>query len=263
MTESDYKSMAQQRFGDYAERYLQSSTHAQAPELLRLLQLAQPQPGDVVLDIATGGGHTARTFAPHAQSVVAADLAPRMLMAARKHITENCLTNVSYTATDAEKLAFASASFDIVTCRIAPHHFPDIYRFVLECARVLKPGGRLMIQDGVTPEDERAARYIDSFERLRDPSHARTSSESEWRGTFLDCDLVVDHTEFARNTAKLVPWAKVQDNDDATIERLQILLGQAPDVVRDWLRPSCIGTADAEFDHVYLLILGHKPAAES
>jgi ubiquinone/menaquinone biosynthesis C-methylase UbiE len=263
MTDSDYKSMSQQRFGEYAERYVQSSTHAQAPQLLRLLQLTQPQPDEIALDIATGGGHTARTFAPHVQSVVAADLAPQMLIAARKHHTENGLSNVSYTATDAEKLAFASESFDIVTCRIAPHHFPDIYRFVLECARILKPGGRLMIQDTVTPEEERAARYLDSFERLRDPSHARTYSESEWRGTFLDCDLVVDHTEITRNSAKLIPWAKVQDNDDATIERLQILLAQAPDAVREWINPRCVGTVDAEFDHVYVLILGHKPVTES
>jgi ubiquinone/menaquinone biosynthesis C-methylase UbiE len=262
MTDSDYKSMSQQRFGDYADRYVQSATHAQAPELLRLLQLVQPQPGEIVLDIATGGGHTARTFASHVGSVVAADLAPRMLVAARRHITEQGLTNVQYTATDAERLAFASESFDIVTCRIAPHHFPDVYRFVLECARVLKPGGRLMIQDQVTPEQERDARYIDSFERLRDPSHARAYSESEWRGTFLDCDLVVDHTEIARNTARLVAWARVQDNDDAIIERLQILLAQAPDAVREWINPRCIGTSDAEFDHVYLLILGHKPITE-
>ncbi len=262
MTGTDYKSLSQQRFGQYAERYVQSATHAHAPQLHRLLTLAAPQPTDTMLDIATGGGHTALTFAPHVQTVVAADLAPQMLIAARQHLTAQGAENVWYTAADAEKLPFAASTFNIVTCRIAPHHFPDLYRFVLECARVLKPGGRLVIQDHVLPENERAARYIDAFERLRDPSHARAYAESEWRATYLDCDLTVDHTELAWNSAKLVEWASRQDCDDATIERLQILLAQAPDGVREWLRPRCISTPDAEFDHAYLLIVGHKPAAE-
>lgn len=262
MTGTDYQALSQQRFSDYAERYVQSATHAQAPELQRLLTLAVPQPTDLVLDIATGGGHTALTFSPHVQAVIAADLAPKMLTAARSHLTAQHADNVHYTASDAAKLPFAAQTFDIVTCRIAPHHFPDIYRFGLEAARVLKPGGRLVIQDHVLPENERAARYIDAFERLRDPSHARAYSESEWRSTFLDCDLIVDHTELAWNSARLVEWARRQDCDDVTIERLQILLAQAPDAVRDWLHPRCLGTSDAEFDHAYLMILGHKPTPE-
>jgi ubiquinone/menaquinone biosynthesis C-methylase UbiE len=49
------------------------------------------------------------------------------------------------------------ASFDLVTCRIAPHHFDDVAAFVHEAARVLKPGGMLLVQDHLMPEDATTA----------------------------------------------------------------------------------------------------------
>ena len=49
---------------------------------------------------------------------------------------------------DSERLPFASGSFDIVTCANSFHHYPRQDRAVAEMARVLRPGGRLMIIDG-------------------------------------------------------------------------------------------------------------------
>jgi SAM-dependent methyltransferase len=56
---------------------------------------------------------------------------------------------------------------------LPPHHFNDVQQFVNECARVLKAGGLLGIADNIAPEDAADAAYIDDFEKLRDPSHAR------------------------------------------------------------------------------------------
>lgn len=255
----DAKSLSQARFGQRAQGYVASAVHASGADLDRLLALAAPRPEWVALDIATGGGHTALAFAPHVRQVVAGDLTPAMLRAARQFLAERGAANVAFAATDAEHMAFASAAFDLVTCRLAPHHFPDCFRFVRECARVLRPGGLLLVEDHVLPEDDRAARYIDAFERLRDPSHHRAYAEYEWRGMFLDAGLAVEHTEtLTRGAGGLATWAQRQDCAPAVIERLQIMLAQAPDAVKAWLNPRCAGAPDADFDHAFIIIAGRK-----
>ncbi len=256
---SDPKSRSQARFGQHAQGYVHSSIHAAGDDLDRLLALAAPQPEWTVLDIATGGGHTALAFAPHVRRVVAADLTPAMLRAAQRFLAERGAANIVFAAADAENMAFADSAFDLVTCRIAPHHFPDCFRFVRECARVLRPGGLLLIEDHLLPEDDRAARYIDAFERLRDPSHHRAYAEYEWRGLFLDAGLSVEHTKTLRRSAGgLVAWAARQGCTPETIERLQVMLVQAPDAVRAWLNPRCAGAPDADFDHSYIIIAGRR-----
>jgi ubiquinone/menaquinone biosynthesis C-methylase UbiE len=254
----DSRTRSQQRFGHYAQRYVESQVHASGDDLERLLAMAQPRPGWLALDIATGGGHTALRFAPRVGYVIAADLTPRMLQAARRFITGKA-DNVSFVTTDAQDLAFSAGVFDLVTCRIAPHHFPDCFRFVQECARVLKPGGQLLVQDHVLPEDDDAGRYIDAFERLRDPSHHRAYAEYEWRGMFLDAGLQVEQVEImSRSAGGLIPWAQRQDCAQEIIEKLQILLAQAPQAAAAFMHPRCAGSADADFDHTYILIQGRK-----
>ncbi len=256
---ADVKAQAQQRFGQFAQGYVTSPSHARGADLERLLELAQPQPDWLALDVATGGGHTALTFAPHVGRVIASDLTPAMLGAARAFIRERGAANVIFTTGDAEALPFATGTFDLVTCRIAPHHFPDVFRFVQESARVLKPGGALLVEDQLVPDDDRAARYVDAFERLRDPSHHRIYADYEWRGLFLDAGLTVEHAEsLVKSGTRLLPWAERQGCAPGIIERLQVMLAQAPEAVAAWLRPTCAGTPDAAFDHHYILILGRK-----
>jgi SAM-dependent methyltransferase len=254
------KSQAQARFGQYAQGYVESQSHASGEDLERLAELAALQANSLVLDVATGGGHTALKMAAGAGKVVAADLTSKMLQAARTFIQSQGIYPVEYVASDAEQLAFADGTFDLVTCRIAPHHFPDCFRFVQECARVLRLGGRLLVEDHVLPDDARAARYIDSFERLRDPSHYRAFADYEWQGMFLDAGLTVEHAEkLTKAGVKLVPWAERQGCTPAVIERLQIMLAQVPEAVGAVLNPQCAGTPDATFDHHYIIIMGRKP----
>lgn len=258
MNPDDAKSNVHARFSQFAQNYVDSPVHAGGSDLDRLLEVAQPQPGWQALDVATGGGHTALKLAPHVGQMIAADFSTSMLSAARTSIDTKGVTNIAYVGSDAEQMPFPANTFDLVTCRVAAHHFPDAYRFFLEAARVLKAGGRLVVQDHLLPEDKRAGEYLEAFERLRDPSHGRAFSTSEWQGLMLDADFEVEHTEQLSRAAELVSWAERQGCTTNVIARLQILLAQAPPAVADWIRPRSVLSPDAGFDHVYILIVGRK-----
>ena len=251
---NDSKSLSQARYSQFADGYVTSETHAHGSDLDRLLAIAQPQSHWQALDIATGGGHTALKFAPHVEHVLASDLTPRMLESARRFISERGIGNVSFRQADAEDLPFDRGQFDLVTCRIAPHHFPDVQRFLCECARVLKPGGMLILQDQLLPFDDRAARYVDAFERLRDPSHNRAFNQAEWSQFCARAGFTVEYSEPYRKTHDFLNWARRQGPDADTIAALIDLMRKAPPIARDWMNPQHWVSPQATFENRHTII---------
>jgi ubiquinone/menaquinone biosynthesis C-methylase UbiE len=258
MTKSKSDSRSRHRFGRFAQNYVASESHAKGYDLDRLLEIAQPGSDWKVLDIATGGGHTALKFAPWVERVVASDISPRMLEAAEQHLVGCAIENVTFELADAARLPFQDKRFDLVTCRIAPHHFEDCLRFICHSARVLKGGGLLLVQDHVLPEEEKAARYVDAFERLRDPSHHRAFSESEWRGLFVEAGLQLENVEQVIKRHALIPWVERQGGGAALIERLRTMMDQASQPVRDWMQPKNWSTPEANFANRHVIIAGRK-----
>ncbi len=192
--EEEIKARVIRNFGMHAEEFVISETHALGADLPYVIEWLHPESQWVCLDVATGGGHVAKTLSPYVKQVVAVDLTSAMLQAAAKHLTEQGIHNVLFLVADAEQLPFLDLSFDVVTCRIAPHHFPNPAQFVREAARVLKPGGRFLMIDNVSPEDDRQAEFINHVEKLRDDSHVRYAAVREWRA-WMDAsgfDLAVE-----------------------------------------------------------------------
>ena len=206
-TQDQITALAQAQFGPTAPSYVTSPAHAKGADLQRLLELAAPRGDERVVDVATGGGHTALRFAPYVRSVVALDLTPSMLVAAREHIVKQGVTNVTYCRGLAEALPIADGSLDLHLCRIAAHHFADPRAYVAEAARTLRPGGRFLLADVIGLDDPDLDAFMDRFERWRDPSHVRAYTFAEWRWFLKMAGFDVEHTErWARNPYLFEPW---------------------------------------------------------
>ena len=174
------KAQVQAQFGQSAQDYVTSAGHAGGEDLERLVAWGRRRGAGRVLDVATGGGHTALAFAGFTPAVIATDLTLPMLEAARGFIRDKGAANVRLLASDVEALPFRDASFGVVTCRIAAHHFPAILPAVREIARVLEPGGSFLLQDILGHEDRELAAFILEVEKRRDPSHVRSLPQREW-----------------------------------------------------------------------------------
>ena len=241
------KQQVQSIFGASADAYVTSKVHAKGASLNRVVELLQPQRHWQVLDVATGAGHMAFSLAPHVQKVVATDITVEMLQRTAVGAQERGLTNLTVETADAENLPFSTGSFDVVTCRIAAHHFPDVDRFMAEAARVLKPGGQLVVVDNVTPGSRlrgkkadlqrKAGQYVNTFEKLRDPSHGRCLSLDEWADQFRQAGLVLVHQETQQKEMDFASWTDRLHVSAATRLRLQALLLQAPTAVAEFLTP--------------------------
>ena len=195
-------------WSERAEAFRESATHREGPDLDLLVEWCEPGEGVQALDVATGGGHVARRLREAGCDVVSVDPAPGMqpTVVAR-----------------AENIPFADDSFDVVACRIAPHHFEDVRAAVREMARVSKD--RVVVQDNLFLSEE-----VEEAEKLRDPTHVRCYSEDEWRSFFADAGLRVDDERVFERSVEVEPWlARVETPDEDAARVRELLAGRIED----------------------------------
>jgi SAM-dependent methyltransferase len=199
---------------DRAELYRESEAHREGPDLDLVVEWAAG--ARTALDVASGGGHVARRLREAGLEVVSCDPAPGM----RADVV--CR---------AEDLPFADDSFDVVACRVAPHHFEDVQAAVREMARVSR--SRVLIVDNLFQDEE-----LESAERLRDPTHVRNYSEPEWRLLFGQAGLRIDSFELMKKPIQVGPWLERAGCEGDEASRVRELLG---DRVQDgWISLSRI-----------------------
>jgi len=225
----------QSRFGAVAADYVTSRVHASGQDLAWLVELAALTGTERVLDVATGGGHAAFALAPHAAEVVALDLTPPMLEVAQKEAEARKLRNIRFLEGDAQALPCEDSCFDVVICRQAAHHFPNVCQCVSEWARVLKSGGMLLLIDSISPEEQDADAFLEEVEILRDPSHVRNQRISQWT-------LFLNGAGFAVNSVRewsifldIPSWTQRMRTPTASIAIIEQLLRNALPAVRERL----------------------------
>jgi ubiquinone/menaquinone biosynthesis C-methylase UbiE len=259
--------LVQRKFGAAAADYAASAVHARGESLARLVALVAPQSHWAALDVATGAGHTALALSPHVAHVVASDITEEMLAETRRLAAGKGLSNLETVHAEAGALPFADHSFDLVSCRLAAHHFPDPAAFVAEAARVLRPGGTLALVDNIGPDATSlpgateselhvASFAYNAYETLRDPSHTYCLSLDEWLGLVTDAGFVDAHAERMDQDIVFAPWTERMRCEAATVRRLEAMLGEEP--LRTLLKPRV--TADGPtFTLQEAIIVARKP----
>lgn len=181
MNLDEIQQASQEQFARQSHRYGQGHILENVEDVRAAAESIASLPAQArVLDIATGAGHTALHFAALGHDVTAADIAPPMLERVREAA---CKRGVPITTRlhAAEKLPYADGEFDLVTCRVAAHHFSSPADFVRETARVLRRGGHFLLIDGSVADDRlEAEEWIHQVEKLRDPSHNRFLTPRAW-----------------------------------------------------------------------------------
>ncbi len=226
--------MTDARWERAAELYA-TGEHSSGDELDLAVEFAAPTGTERVLDIGAGAGHMALAMAARVQSVVLTDPVEAMLEASRRVFREAGRQNAEFLKASAESLPFDAASFDIVTSRLAAHHFDDVNLALREIARVLKPSGRFILVDTLAPGDGESAQFLHEVEVLRDPTHRHAYTTDEWTRLCEAASLHVDRVEFTRKGHEFEPWLKRGGEDAATLSRVRARFLAAPASVRSEL----------------------------
>ncbi len=171
---------AQAQFDRQSDRYGRSHILADVRDVEAALARLPATANRRALDVATGAGHTGLCLARHGWQVTLADISPAMLDKAAG-AARGAGLHVETRQHTAEAMPYPDASFDLVTCRVAAHHFSSPEKFVRETARVLAPGGAFILIDGSVADNEPVAEeWIHRVEKLRDPSHQRFGTPGTW-----------------------------------------------------------------------------------
>ena len=254
------RDLVRAQFGPNAANYATSVVHAKGASLGRLVDLMPPDPAWRLLDIAAAAGHTGFAFAPLVDHVVISDLLDEMLAVARSRAEELGLDNVSFETADAESLPFEDGSFDAVTCRIAPHHFPNPDRFVAEVVRVLRPGGFFGLVDNMV--DEAASSFVNGWEKKRDPSHVLALSVEQWAAHMIAAGLELVSVETMAKRMDFEAWTTNMNVPEALRAELLAELEAAPAEAVAYLRPELGQPGDqsaAAFHLTEGLLVGRRP----
>ena len=247
------------QFSRQAAAYAASPTHAQGDDLDLVLDFAAPGPGDTCLDLATGPGHTAARLAAGAGFVLGLDIAPGMIAVARDRAAEMGLANLAYLIGDVHALPLPTQSLDLITCRIAPHHFHHVEGFVREAARVLTPGGRLVVEDSLAPDEPAVADFLEDLEKRRDRTHVHSLTRVEWGAASAAAGLRILRETVYRKRHPFDLWIRRTGLSEDEIAEFVAHILAAPESIRHALFEIDGGEIAALLDRK--LIFRAEPAA--
>jgi SAM-dependent methyltransferase len=201
-----YEDAIRREFKHQVDSFSQSGVMTGAEALGTLLELVPEDEGGRWLEVACGPGAISRALAPRVGTVHGVDLTPAMVEAARREAAAAGLSNVTFAAGDATALELDDDSFDGAVTRFSLHHIPRPGRVLGELARVVRPGGAVVVADHVTDPDADLAAWHQEIERLRDPSHWASLSAERMRALGTEAGLRLEREELVPFTLDFDDW---------------------------------------------------------
>lgn len=227
--------LIQNQFNPQADAYLKSAVHANGIDLQKLVALVGQNPEARVLDMGCGGGHVSFQLAAQVGEIVAFDLSQSMLDVVQDESSRRGLS-VSTQQGSVESLPFVDDSFDYVVTRYSAHHWIDWQKALCECRRVLKPGGTFIVIDIISSDHPLLDSWLQTIEVIRDPSHVRDFSVSQWAyGLSMAGFNVVSGDQFPI-VLDFQSWIERMQTPEERVVAIHSLMGSASNTVRDYFK---------------------------
>jgi len=260
MSKADVKGAVQQQFGNVAQNYTTSKVHAKGQDLQTMVECVTLNADMRVLDAGAGAGHTAMAFAPYVKEVIAYDLTPAMLIQVEQNAQERGLTNISTQQGDVENLPFDDDSFDVIVSRYSAHHWMNPAQAVREFARILKPNGYVIFSDIVASENPAFDTFLQALELLRDPSHVRDFSVSQWETMFGEAGFEAEVVDLFDLPLDFENWIERMQTAPAHVMALRSLYsGASADIKAQFNLPDELPDGTFTFTIPSLVMKGRLP----
>jgi len=230
------------QFGPRAASYVTSAVHASGEDLTEIAGLAEQRKPNRALDLGCGGGHVSFHIAPHAGEVTAFDLSADMLGAVKAEARKRRLNNIITRRGSVERIDSGDASFDFVASRYSAHHWHNIAAGLSEARRVLAPNGIAIFADAVAPEAPLPDTHLQAMELLRDSSHVRDYSPSQWIAFLKAAGFKPGVPKLRRIRMEFASWVARMATPASQVQAIRTLQNTMPRDVSDYFELEADGS---------------------
>lgn len=223
-----YEESIRAEFTDQTDVFSRAAALRQTATLGAVLEAVPADPEARWLEVACGASMVGRALAPRVGSVHGVDLTPAMIERAREEAAAAGLENAEFSLGDATALEFEGDSFDGAVTRFSFHHIPAPQRALEEMARVVRPGGYVVVADHARDEDPAVAAWVEEIERLRDPSHWACLTPGRMRAIAEAAGLALDQEQLIPFELDFEDWRDRSSGGPAAAPLIDRLLAEAP-----------------------------------